>query len=80
MPSIETIEKFIRAVEEEPHDKVIEKFFPNIEILDLRYAVGIYDTIKLHLDFLDFKSNNLKILDLPCTPFCESKIYTFFFL
>ncbi len=27
MPSLETIENFIQAVEEEPHDKVIEKFY-----------------------------------------------------
>lgn len=27
MPSIETIEKFIQSVEQEPHDKVIEAFY-----------------------------------------------------
>ncbi len=29
MPSLETIENFIKAVEQEPHDKVMEKFYTN---------------------------------------------------
>ena len=27
MPSLETIESFIKSVEQEPHDHVMEKFF-----------------------------------------------------
>jgi len=29
MPSLETIENFIQAVEQQPHDKVIEQFYTN---------------------------------------------------
>ena len=53
---------------------IIKKIFPNIKILDLQHAVKEHGDIKLPLDFLDFKSNNLKILDLPFKPFFESEI------